>query len=212
MNICTDIAQTRRQRVAASVFDDYDFGPFDVEAAQTWGDVGGNADAISRRLTMGEVSHVQGDEAPSFDALLLITFRAGSDEIESVACAQVEGGAQIGSFPMKVDGYTRMLFKEWSDTANELRLRAQELLDQAASLDGLKPFVVTHSHQYGASSYLVWKDSKPDEQDVVGILDGEFEPEKEEYLTIEDNIKTEELTGSSAVTRLSASSVRKLNP
>lgn len=87
--------------------------------------------------------------------------------------------------------------------ALQLRTKALALLEEAATLDGLKPFGVTHRHEYGASTYLLWAHDTPDEDQATKVLDAEYEPDKEE-LNIETSITLEELTGVAMTARLPA--------
>jgi hypothetical protein len=46
-------------------------------------------------------------------------------------------------------------------------------------------YVVIHHHEYGTSTGLVWSDHQPGEDEIVRCMDWNFEPEKEEYITID---------------------------
>ncbi len=91
-----------------------------------------------------------------------------------------------------------------ADETRALALRAQALalLEQAKAIDGLQPFVVTHSHATGTSSYLAWAKSEPTEAQAASVLDAEFEPDRDEFLAIESNITLDELTGVSVSSRV----------
>lgn len=87
-----------------------------------------------------------------------------------------------------------------------LRSQAMALLQQAAALDGLKPFIVVHNHVSGTSSYVAWSRCEPTNSQAASVLDFEFEPERKEWLAIESNITLDELVGllvSSRVVQLS---------
>lgn len=86
--------------------------------------------------------------------------------------------------------------------ALELRAQALALLEEASTLDGLKPFSVTHRHAYGASTYLVWANGVPDEHSAAKVLDSDYEPDKDEELDIETSLTLEEVTGVSLSARL----------
>lgn len=87
------------------------------------------------------------------------------------------------------------------DTALNLRKRAMALLDQAEALDGLHPFVVTHRHNFGQSSYVLWARTQPAQEDAELVLDATFDPDDEE-LTIEGDFTLEEFVGVSPAHRL----------
>lgn len=86
--------------------------------------------------------------------------------------------------------------------ALQLRNKALALLEEAAALDGLKPFSVTHRHEYGASTYLLWAPDAPDEDDAAKALDADYEPDKGEELDIETSFTLEELIGVAVTARL----------
>lgn len=83
-----------------------------------------------------------------------------------------------------------------------LRTKALALLEEAQAVDGLKPFVVTHSHNYGSSSYIAWNKEMPDEDDAEKVLDAEYEPDKDESLTIEENLTLSEMVGVAMSSRI----------
>lgn len=83
-----------------------------------------------------------------------------------------------------------------------LRTKALALLEEAQAVDGLKPFVVTHSHNYGSSSYIAWNHETPDEDNAEKVLDAEYEPDKNESLTIEESITLSEMVGVSLPSRI----------
>ena len=84
-----------------------------------------------------------------------------------------------------------------------LRCQALALLEQAAAVDGLKPFAVTHQHEFGVSTYILWS-SKLNECDAAAVLDSSFEPKRNEWLTIEEDLTLQALCGVSVGSRASA--------
>lgn len=78
--------------------------------------------------------------------------------------------------------------------ALQLRAKALALLEEAAALDGLKPYSVTHRHHDGASTYLLWAAEAPGKGESAKVLDDEFEPDKGEELDIETAFTLEELS------------------
>lgn len=79
--------------------------------------------------------------------------------------------------------------------ALHLRAQAQGLLDQAAAIDGLKPYCVVHEHEFGVSTYLIWHTTQLTQQMAEGLLDSEFEPERGEQLTVHEDFTSAELAG-----------------
>lgn len=84
---------------------------------------------------------------------------------------------------------------ESESTADQLRRQAADLLRQAQALDGLKPFIVTHAHEFGESSYMTWFGDEPTEEMATSVLDSEFEPDRNETLFVEEYVTIEELVG-----------------
>ena len=82
-----------------------------------------------------------------------------------------------------------------------LRAKALAALQEAAAIDGLKPFIVTHSHEYGASIYLVWASESLREENVNEALDCDYEPDRGEELCI-DAPPLEDLVGLTPSRRL----------
>lgn len=76
-----------------------------------------------------------------------------------------------------------------------LRRQALALLEQAMAADGLKPFVVSHHHAYGSASYMLWSSSIPDEPAAVAVLQSEFEPERNEWISVEEMLPLHSLCG-----------------
>lgn len=86
--------------------------------------------------------------------------------------------------------------------ALQLRTQALGLLEEAASLDGLKPFSVTHRHRYGVSTYLLWAPDVPNEDEAAQVLHTDYQPTKGEELNIETSFTLDELTGVMVAARL----------
>jgi len=76
-----------------------------------------------------------------------------------------------------------------------LRAKALALLQEAHTLDGRRPFIVTHSHRAGSTAYIGWFKGRPSEHEAAGLLEEEFEPEREEYLSIDDTVSLESMAG-----------------
>lgn len=77
-----------------------------------------------------------------------------------------------------------------------LRSQALALLQQAQELDGLKPFIVTHSHEWGNPSYVTWaRGAHLTEADAEAVLESKYEPEKGESLAIEEHVPLSKLVG-----------------
>ena len=88
------------------------------------------------------------------------------------------------------------------DRGLQLRVQALALLEQARALDGLRPFTVTHAHSFGSSTYMLWSTTAPTAAQAQVVLDCDFEPHRDETLTIEDNFSLEEITGVALAARL----------
>lgn len=93
--------------------------------------------------------------------------------------------------------------------ALSLRVQALGLMQEASAIDGLKPFSVTHNHQEGSSTYLLWAKGAPSEEDAAAVLEADYEPERDESLDIETVFSLEELTGVAVTARLPALLVSK---
>lgn len=79
--------------------------------------------------------------------------------------------------------------------AISLRTQAMACLQEAEALDGLKPFIITHEHRHGVSTYLAWFRGMPTEEQAAAIIEEEFEPEIEESISIAGNLKLQEVAG-----------------
>lgn len=80
------------------------------------------------------------------------------------------------------------------EKAEELRVQALELLRQAQDLDGKKPFLVTHSHQYGDTNYIGYFEEAPTQEQAEALLESDFEEDRDETLNI-DELNIAELIG-----------------
>ncbi|MGF6440375.1 hypothetical protein [Paraburkholderia youngii] len=68
--------------------------------------------------------------------------------------------------------------------ANTLRLQALALLEQATAIDGLKPYRVTHANGFGTAEYLGGFDHEPSAEEAAAFFELNFEPDRDEVLTI----------------------------
>lgn len=66
--------------------------------------------------------------------------------------------------------------------AGALRAVAHTLLARAQELDGLRPYVITHSHRHGETYYTTWSATPPSEEQMAALLVEEYEPERNESL------------------------------
>ena len=88
------------------------------------------------------------------------------------------------------------------DQGLHLRNQALSLLQAAQDADGLKAFTVTHTHSFGASTYVLWAAEKPSEEVAQAVLDEKFEPERDETILVEDCFTLQEMTGVANTSRL----------
>ncbi len=44
---------------------------------------------------------------------------------------------------------------------------------------------VYHHHEYGGSTYLLWSDHDPSEQEVIVACGMDFEPDKDEWISVD---------------------------
>lgn len=99
--------------------------------------------------------------------------------------------------------------------ASFMRMKALKLMKDAQALDGLKPMLVMHEHEYGTSGYIGWTDkvnsSEFTEDMAASILDSKFDPDRE-MLHFEDSITLEELTGVSESSRMSDKPAKTKKP
>lgn len=95
-----------------------------------------------------------------------------------------------------------------NDRAMALRAQALGLLQQAAELDKMELYVLTHRHRTGEATYLVWSADAPDEDDAVLVV-GDFDREREEVIVGSD-FKLEEVCGVAVTSRLDA--IREAQP
>lgn len=66
--------------------------------------------------------------------------------------------------------------------AGALRALAHALLARAHEIDGLRPYVVTHSHRHGETYYTTWSATPPTEEQMAALLVEPYEPERNESL------------------------------
>lgn len=52
-----------------------------------------------------------------------------------------------------------------------------------------KLFAVYHHHEYGSTQWLLWSDILPTEEQVVTTLGIDFEPEKDEFIAVEEIVR-----------------------
>jgi hypothetical protein len=57
-------------------------------------------------------------------------------------------------------------------------------------------FAIYHQHEYGSTQWLLWSEIFPTEEQVIETLGIDFEPEKDEFIAIDeiDEIYTLELS------------------
>lgn len=67
----------------------------------------------------------------------------------------------------------------------QLRAKALALLEQAQSIDGLKPMTVTHTFEYGHGTHLLWAKEVPTPRAAAIAIQADFEPGNGETLVIE---------------------------
>ncbi|OBY87022.1 hypothetical protein ACM14_02505 [Delftia sp. JD2] len=89
-----------------------------------------------------------------------------------------------------------------STKALQLRRQALAMLQEAQQLDGLKPYTVTHTHCAGCSTYVIWAESMPSEAHAKSVLDCEFEPWRDEQLSVEGHHFLDDIAGASETSRL----------
>ncbi len=85
-----------------------------------------------------------------------------------------------------------------TDRAQRLRAEPNQLLSEANATDQLAPYIVTHQHQDGESSYVCWSQSTPTESQMEQLLESKYEPGLNKFLFIKTQVRLEELTGSNA--------------
>mgnify|MGYP000692802123 CR=1 FL=1 len=82
------------------------------------------------------------------------------------------------------------------------RQQAMKFLEQAQSLDDLQPWAITHTHNYGSSTYIGWLQHEPSEQEACRVLDSKYEPDRGESLDIGSELTLSELTGVSETSHM----------
>ena len=78
--------------------------------------------------------------------------------------------------------------------AGTLRALARSLLERAERLDGLQPYVVTHSHRFGQTVYTAWSAGAPNEKQMASLLEEKFEEDRGETLE-SHRVEIAEITG-----------------
>lgn len=77
-----------------------------------------------------------------------------------------------------------------------LRAQALALLQRAQEIDGLHPYLIHHSHEYGHTGYLVWAPGPELSQEAAECaLESSFEPNKDEFLDIQSGVSLKEVVG-----------------
>lgn len=76
-----------------------------------------------------------------------------------------------------------------------LRAKAFALMKEAEAIDGLKPYLISHRHEFGMAGYIGWANTEVTTLMASSILDSPFEEGKGKFLSIEDRITLDELTG-----------------
>lgn len=123
----------------------------------------------------------QGGEA-TFEEWVRATAANGQEIGHWKAAEYLRLGGDLRNKDLAADGQWKLSEQQ---NASELRKQAHELIESAAVIDRLQPYVLAHEHSYGTTTYLAWFDHFPSETDAVSVLDCEFEPDREETLTIE---------------------------
>jgi len=94
--------------------------------------------------------------------------------------------------------------KDAQSLARQHRKEAAASLAEAIRLDMLKPFIITHQHQYGESAYIHWSASTPSSEEAERILESKYEPSLGESLFIESQVQVHELAGTHPDTTIRA--------
>lgn len=112
--------------------------------------------------------------------------RATAANVEEIshwkAAEYLRLGGDLRDKDPAVDGQWKLPEQQ---NAAELRKQALALLEQATAIDSRRPYVIAHEHRFGTSTYLAWFKQQPSEAEAAASLDSEFEPDREETLTIE---------------------------
>ena len=96
-----------------------------------------------------------------------------------------------------------------NDRAMALRVQALGLLQQAAALDKLELYVLTHRHGTGEATHLVWSAEPPDESDAALVV-SDFDPDREDEIAVGSDFKLEDVCGVAMTARLDA--IREAQP
>lgn len=87
-------------------------------------------------------------------------------------------------------------------TAFKLRKAALSLLREAHAIDGLKPYLIIHEHRFGTDGHIRWSDKELQQDEIESSLDGAFDVDREEKLTISNGFGLDDLTGVSPLVRV----------
>lgn len=87
-----------------------------------------------------------------------------------------------------------MTDKTTSRDPDILRAQALALLDEAQSIDGLKPYFALHEHQFGETPYLVWAKDNPGEKASV-LFEEDFEPDAGDSVSVYEGFELQTLVG-----------------
>lgn len=63
------------------------------------------------------------------------------------------------------------------------QFEALKLLQQQQLL----PFIIVHEHRFGHSTFVMWAETQPSEEEVLAYFPNlDFEPEREEFININE--------------------------
>lgn len=86
--------------------------------------------------------------------------------------------------------------------ALQLRVQALALLEQAAAIDGMKPFVAVHHDGQQATPFLLWSAATPDEEAVAAVIEASVDPGRGERIAIDSSISLGEISGTDPTCRI----------
>jgi hypothetical protein len=146
--------------------------------------------AASDKLSFGATSYLYGLHSEDTELCYLARW-AEENTTEVTEALSKEFATQGVAMPSR------------DDAAMALREQAKDLLAQANAIDNMAPVIVTHSHEYGSSGYILWvndtDDLYADEengcQKIIEALNLNFD-ENKESLMIETDVGISEMTGS----------------
>lgn len=87
-------------------------------------------------------------------------------------------------------------------TAFNLRKEALSLLREAQAIDGLKPYFIIHEHRFGTDGHIRWSDKELQQDEIESSLEGAFDADREETLTVSNSFELDDLTGVSPLVRV----------